>query len=144
MKTAVLIARILLGVIFVVFGLNGFLQFLPQPEMPQAAIAFFGGLAASGFMLPTLFATQVVGGALLLLGMVPLGVVILAPVIVHIVEFHVFLAPAGLPLALVVAALELFLAWTHRWAYRPLFAPSELPSALMRTPDQSAPALPRA
>ncbi len=61
MKTAVLIARILLGIIFVVFGLNGFLQFLPQPEMPQAAIAFFGGLAASGFMLPTLFATQLVG-----------------------------------------------------------------------------------
>ena len=57
MKTAVLIARILLGVIFVVFGLNGFLQFLPQPEMPPAAVAFFGGLAASGFMLPTLFAT---------------------------------------------------------------------------------------
>ncbi len=104
MKTAVVIARTLLGIIFVVFGLNGFLQFLPQPEMPQAAIAFFGGLAASGFMLPTLFATQLVGGALLLLGMVPLGVVILAPVIVHIVEFHVFLAPAGLPLAVVVAA----------------------------------------
>jgi hypothetical protein len=67
MKTAVVIARTLLGIIFVVFGLNGFLQFLPQPEMPQAAIAFFGGLAASGFMLPTLFATQLVGGALLLL-----------------------------------------------------------------------------
>ena len=74
MKTAVLIARILLGVIFVVFGLNGFLQFLPQPEMPPVAGNFFGGLAASGFMLPTLFATQLVGGALLLLGMVPLGV----------------------------------------------------------------------
>jgi uncharacterized membrane protein YphA (DoxX/SURF4 family) len=122
MKTAVLIARILLGVIFVVFGLNGFLQFLPQPEMPPAAVTFFGGLAASAFMLPTLFATQLVGGALLLLGMVPLALVILAPVIVHIVEFHLFLAPGGLPLAIVVAALALFLAWTHRAAYRPLFA----------------------
>jgi len=129
MKTAVLIARILLGIIFVVFGLNGFLPFLPQPEMPQAAIAFFGALAASGFMLPTLFATQLVGGALLLLGMVPLGVVILAPVIVHIVEFHVFLAPGGLPLAIVVAALALFLAWTHRWTYRPLFAAQVVPSS---------------
>jgi putative oxidoreductase len=144
MKTAVVIARTLLGIIFVVFGLNGFLQFLPQPEMPQAAIAFFGGLAASGFMLPTLFATQLVGGALLLLGMVPLGVVILAPVIVHIVEFHVFLAPAGLPLAVVVAALALFLAWTHRPAYRLLFAASLAPSTLMGTPEQSAPARPRA
>jgi len=129
MKTAVLIARILLGVIFVVFGLNGFLPFLPQPEMPQAAIAFFGALAASGFMLPTLFATQIVGGALLLLGMVPLGIVILAPVIVHIVEFHVFLAPGGLPLAIVVAALALFLAWTYRWTYRPLFAAQVVPSS---------------
>jgi putative oxidoreductase len=125
MKTAVLIARILLGVIFVVFGLNGFLQFLPQPEMPQAAIAFFGGLAASGYMLPLLFTTQVLGGTLLLLGLVPLGVVILAPVIVNIVAFHVFLAPAGLPLAVVVAALAMFLAWTHRGAYRPLFARRE-------------------
>ncbi len=138
MKAAVLIARILLGVIFVVFGLNGFLQFLPQPEMPPAAIAFFGGLAASGFMLPTLFATQVVGGVLLLLGLVPLGLVILAPVIVHIVEFHVFLAPAGLPLAVVVATLAVFLAWTHRWAYRPLFAASVVQSAPMGTPTEDA------
>jgi uncharacterized membrane protein YphA (DoxX/SURF4 family) len=131
MKTAVLIARILLGIIFLVFGLNGFLHFLPQPEMPQAAVAFFGALAATGFMLPTLFATQVVGGALLLLGLVPLGVVILTPVIVHIVEFHVFLAPGGLPLAIVVAALGLFLAWTHRAAYRPLFAASVVPRTSM-------------
>jgi uncharacterized membrane protein YphA (DoxX/SURF4 family) len=138
MKTAVLIARILLGVIFVVFGLNGFLQFLPQPEMPPAAGAFFGGLAASGFMLPTLFATQVVGGALLLLGMVPLGVVILTPVIVHIVAFHVFLAPAGLSLAVLVATLAMFLAWTHRAAYRPLFAASVVPSAPMGAPAEDA------
>jgi len=122
MKTAILIARILLGLIFVVFGLNGFLQFLPQPAMPQPAIAFFGALASSGYVLPLLFATQLGGGTLLLLGMVPLGVVILAPVIVNIVAFHVFLAPGGLPLAVVVACLALLLAWTHRAAYRPLFA----------------------
>ena len=144
MKTAVVIARTLLGIIFVVFGLNGFLHFLPQPEMPQAASAFFGALAATGFMLPTLFAAQVVGGALLLLGMVPLALVILAPVIVHIVEFHVFLAPGGLPLAIVVAALGLFLAWTHRRAYRPLFAPIAIPNDALGTPSASAPARGRA
>src|SRR2546428_13533725 len=110
MKTAVVIARTLLGIIFVVFGLNGFLQFLPQPEMPQAAIAFFGGLAASGFMLPTLFATQLVGGALLLLGMGPLGVVILAPGTAHIVGFHVFLAPAVFPPAVLVPKPAMCLA----------------------------------
>ena len=138
MNVAIVTARILLGSIFVVFGLNGFLQFLPQPAMPQPAVAFFGGLAASGFMLPTLFATQVVGGALLLLGMVPLALVILAPVVVHIVEFHVFLAPAGLPLAVVVAALELFLAWTHRSAYRPLFAASAVQDTSMGAPAEDA------
>lgn len=122
MKTAILIARLLLGLTFVVFGLNGFSQFLSQPAMPQAAVTFFGGLAATGYMLPLLFATQVVGGVLLLLGMVPLGVVTLAPLIVNIVAFHVFLAPDGLPLAVVVAALALFLAWVHRDAFRPLFA----------------------
>jgi len=138
MNVAIVTARILLGSIFVVFGLNGFLQFLPQPAMPQPAVAFFGSLAASGFMLPTLFATQVVGGALLLLGMVPLALVILAPVVVHIVEFHVFLAPAGLPLAVLVATLALFLAWTHRSAYRPLFAASVVQPASMGAPEEDA------
>jgi hypothetical protein len=122
MRTATLIARILLGLIFVVFGLNGFLQFLAQPPTPQVALAFFGALAATGYMVPLLFASQIVGGGLLLLGMVPLGLLIVAPVIVNIVGFHVFLAPDGLALAVVVVALELFLAWTHRDAYRPLFA----------------------
>ncbi len=124
MRTATLIARILLGLIFVVFGLNGFLHFLPQPEMPQAAIAFFGGLAAASYFLPLLFGTQVVGGVLLLVGMVPLGLLLLAPVIVNIVGFHLSVAPNGLPLALVVAALELFLAWVHRNAFRPVFSSS--------------------
>ena len=122
MKTAILVSRFLLGIIFIVFGVNGFLQFLPQPQMPQAAMAFFGALAASGHMLPLIFGSQVVGGGLLLFGMIPLGLLILAPVIVNIVAIHLFLAPEGLAIALVVAALELFLAWTHRDAYHPLFA----------------------
>ena len=142
MKTTVLIARVLLGSIFVLFGLNGFLQFLPQPAMPQGAVAFFGALAASGYMLPQLFASQLLGGTLLLIGMVPLGVVILAPVIVNIVAFHVFLAPEGLPLAIVVAALGLFLAWTHRRAYLPLFATTKVPRASVGTPVGSATARP--
>jgi len=122
MKTAMLIARMLLGLIFVVFGLNGFLQFLSMPPPPQPALAFFGALAATGYMIPLLFASQIVGGALLLLVMVPLALVILAPVIVNIVAFHLFLAPGGLPLAVVVVALASFLAWAHRDAYAPLFA----------------------
>jgi uncharacterized membrane protein YphA (DoxX/SURF4 family) len=124
MKTATLIARILLGLTFVVFGLNGLLHFIPQPEMPPAAITFFGGLAAAGYMLPLLFGTQIVGGVLLLVGMVPLGLLLLAPVIVNIVGFHLFVSPDGLGVALVVAVLELFLAWVHRDAFRPLLSSS--------------------
>jgi len=125
MKTAILITRLLLGLIFTVFGLNGFLQFLSMPPPPQPAMAFFGAMAVTGYMIPLLFTTQIVGGALLLLGMAPLALVILAPVIVNIVAFHLFLAPGGLPLAIVVAALASFLAWAHRDAYRPLFARSQ-------------------
>jgi len=121
MKTADLIARIVLGFVFLVFGLNGFLQFLPQPAMPKGAVSFFGALAASGYMLPLLFATQIVGGALVLAGMVRLGLVILAPVLVNVVAFHVFLAPDGLLFATVVFAVALFLAWRHRASYGPLF-----------------------
>ena len=75
-----------------------------------------------------LFATQIVGGALVLVGMVPLGLVILAPVIVNIFAFHVFLAPDGLPLATVVCVVALFLAWRHRGAYGPLFVPGAGPA----------------
>src|SRR4051812_7260280 len=113
MGTTTLISKILLGLTLVVFRLNGLLHFLPQPEMPQAAIAFFGGLAAARYMLPLLFGTQIAGGVLLLVGIVPLGLLLLAPVIVNIVGFHLFVAPSGLGLALVVAVLELFLAWVH-------------------------------
>jgi len=122
MKIVVTIARILLGLLFFVFGLNGFLHFMPNPPEPPAAGAFFGALYATGYMLPLIFAAQVLGGALLLLGLiVPFALLILAPVIVNIFAFHVFLSPAMLPLALVVAALELFLAWNHRAAFAPLF-----------------------
>ena len=112
MKKLPLIARILLGLIFFVFGLNGFFNFLPAPPMPDKAAAFAGGLMASGYFFPFLKATEVLCGALLLAGaMVPLALVVLAPIIVNIILFHGFLAPSGLPLALVIAALEAYLAF---------------------------------
>lgn len=122
MRIVTIVLRSLLGLIFVVFGLNGFQHFLPNPPMPQGAVQFFGALAATGYMVPLIFTTQVVGGALLLTGtMVPLALVILAPVIVNIVCFHLYLAPSGLPVAIVVAAIAAFLAWQHRAAFAPLF-----------------------
>ena len=116
------ILRILLGLVFVVFGLNFFLQFLPMPPLPGPAGAFIGALVGSGYMMTMVAVTQIVAGALLLIGViVPFALVILAPVIVNIVLFHVFLAPAGIPLALIVSALELGLVWQYRQAFAPLF-----------------------
>jgi uncharacterized membrane protein YphA (DoxX/SURF4 family) len=104
-------ARILLGLIFFVFGLNGFFHFLPQPPMSGPAADFLGALVATGYMLPLIKGTEVVGGALLLSGRyVPLALTLLAPVIVNIFAFHLFLAPSGLALPAVVVALEIFLA----------------------------------
>jgi hypothetical protein len=129
MKLAIVTARVLLGLIVVVFGLNGFLRFLPQPPMPAAAGAFFGALAATGYMLPLIFSAQIIGGGFVLAGMVPLGVAILAPVIINIVLFHLFLAPASMGPAAVVTVLALFLAWAHRDAYAALFATTDRASA---------------
>src|SRR5436190_24093833 len=115
-------ARILLGTIFTVFGLNGFLQFLKMPPPPPAAGAFFGALMATGYMLPLIMSVQLFAGVLLLSRrLVPFALTLLAPVVVNIVAFHLFLAPQGLPLALLVVGLGLYLAWTERDAYRPLF-----------------------
>jgi uncharacterized membrane protein YphA (DoxX/SURF4 family) len=124
---ATIIIRSLLGLIFLVFGLNLFLHFIPNPSEPPAAMDFLGGLFRSGYLFPLLGATQVIAGALLLAGMmVPFALVLLAPVIVNIFLFHVFLSPGGLPIAIVVVALEVILAWMHREAFAPLFSASAL------------------
>jgi uncharacterized membrane protein YphA (DoxX/SURF4 family) len=124
-------ARILMGLVFFVFGLNGFLHFMPQPKtMPEGAVAFFGAMVKTGYMIPLLFGTQTLVGALLLLNrFVPLALALIAPVIVNIVVFHIFVAPSGLPLASVVSALELYLAWSYRKAFLPMLAPRVRPGA---------------
>ncbi len=122
MRIAVIVVRVLLGLLFFVFGLNGFLHFMPNPPPTPAAGAFFGALIATHYMFFLIFGTQVVGGALLLIGVaVPFALVLLAPVVVNILFFHIFLSPDLLPMALLVAALELFLAWYYRAAFAPLF-----------------------
>jgi len=129
--------RGLLGFIFFVFGLNGFLQFIPQPPPPPAAGAFFGALAATGYMLPLLMIAQVVAGALLLANrFVPLALALLAPVIVNIVLFHAVLAPGGIGVALVVLALELAAAWMYRNAYAPMLQARTAPAASSAAPAE--------
>ena len=115
-------SRLLLGLIFFVFGLNGFFLFMPPPpNLPPGVVSFMTGMAATRYFFSLLAGTQTLAGALLLANrFVPLALIILAPVIVNIVAFHLFLAPDGLVLALLVLALELYLAWNHRAAYRSL------------------------
>jgi uncharacterized membrane protein YphA (DoxX/SURF4 family) len=114
-------ARLLLGLVFTVFGLNFFLHFLPTPPSPPRAAAFAGALFATGYLFPLLKLTEIVAGLLLLSGrFVPLALTLLAPIVVNIVGFHLFLAPSGLALPLVVLAAELYLAWSYRAAFAPM------------------------
>jgi uncharacterized membrane protein YphA (DoxX/SURF4 family) len=131
MKTkAIHAARIVLGLIFFVFGLNGFLHFIPQPPMSAPAAAFGGALFATGYFIPLLKGTEVLSSVLLLSGrLVPLALTVLAPVIVNIVAFHAFLAPSGLPLPIVIVALELFLAWSYRSSFRSVLRVKAEPDA---------------
>jgi hypothetical protein len=123
-------ARVLLGVIFLVFGANGFLHFLPQPPMSGPPADFAGALAATGYMFPLIKGTEVLAGALLLSNrLVPLALTILAPVVVNIVAFHAFLAPAGVALPIVILALGVFLAWSYGSAFRSVLAVRAEPDA---------------
>jgi putative oxidoreductase len=115
------IVRYLLGGGFLLFGLNGFLHFLPQPPAPAAAASFAGALFATGYMFPLIKGTEVLAGLLLVSNRwVPLALTLLAPLLVNILAFHLFLAPAGLAIPIVFLVAELYLAWSYRDAYAPM------------------------
>lgn len=125
-------ARILVGLAFLVFGLNGFLHFIPQPKdaMSPGALDFFGALVRTGYVIPLIFSTQTLAGALLLFNLfVPLALALLAPVVVNIVAFHLSLAPSGIPVATIVLVLELYLAWACRKAFAPMLVLRASPHA---------------
>jgi uncharacterized membrane protein YphA (DoxX/SURF4 family) len=116
-------ARVVLGLVFVVFGLNGFLHFLPVPAPPARAATFLGGLFSAGYFFPLLKGLEVTAGLLLLSNrFVPLALTLLAPIIVNITAFHLVLAPGNYPLVALILAGELYLAWTHRAAFAPMLA----------------------
>jgi putative oxidoreductase len=105
MKIAVLVSRILLGLVFLVFGLNGFLNFLHAP-IPAGGAGQYMTLLGPTFYMQFVFVVQIVGGALLLSGQfIPLALILLGPVIVNILLFHISLQPAGLPPGLLAAVL---------------------------------------
>ena len=117
MKFAVIGARVLLGLIFVVFGLHGFFQFsfIPAPEMNEAAGSFMGALVGTGYFMIDVKLVELVSGLMILTGrFLPLGLILLAPVSVSILLFHTFLDQAGLGMAIFLVAMQLFLAWSYR------------------------------
>src|SRR5450631_3510689 len=121
MRTASVIARYLAGLIFLVMGLNGFLNFIPLPPPPGIAGQFMGTLYTSHYLW-VIFAFQVIPGILLLANRyVPLALALLAPVIVNILTFHALMAPSGLPMALFVAVLWVAVFIDVRPAFSGLF-----------------------
>lgn len=123
MKIVPVVARYLLGFVFLVFGLNGFLHFLPMAQPEGVAGQFLGALFVSHYLV-VIFLFELIPAVLLLINRyVPLALTVLAPVIVNILGFHVFMAPAGLPLALVVAVLWIAAFFGVRSAFAGLFQP---------------------
>src|ERR1700693_2292447 len=121
MKIASTVARYLLGVTFLTFGLNGFLHFIPMPPPTGVAAQFFGALFVSRLYI-VIFLLQIVPAVLLLVNRyVPLALTILGPIIFNIVCIHIFMIRAGLPLAIVVTVLWLLVAYPVRSAYSGIF-----------------------
>ena len=129
MKLTITIARYLLGLMFTVFGLNGFLHFIHQPPPTSPlALQFFTVMVTSHFFV-IVFLVQVIGGVLLLVNrFVPLALVLLAPVIVNILNYHILLDPAGLPAGLVALVLWCIVFYGVRNAFAGILRPTPTPT----------------
>jgi hypothetical protein len=121
MKIVAVIARILLGLMFFVFGLNGFLNFMHAPLPPGLAGTFLDTLITSHFVY-YVSGIQVIAGVLLIANQfVPLALALLAPVLYNILVFHITMQPSGLPMGLIATILWLILVWRLRDYFAPLF-----------------------
>lgn len=133
MKILTNVSRYLLGLIFLVFGLNGFLNFIPIPPPSGVAGQFLGAMFVTKYLL-FVFAIQLIGGLLLLINRyVPLALTILGPIIVNILFFHVLMNPAGFGLAILVAILWGVVFVRVRSAFAGIFqARVDMKTALVR------------
>ncbi len=128
MKHLPTIARYLFGLILFVFGLNKFLGFMPAPEFSSQAMAFFGALMESGYMIYFIGTVEVLTGAMLLANrMVPLALVLAAPVTLNILLFHLFLDLPTIAPGLVVFVLNLYLLFAYKKYYDPMLVASATP-----------------
>jgi len=117
MKIITVIARFLLGLIFLIFGLNGFLHFIPSSPPSGTAGQFVGALFVSHYLVP-IFLLQVISAVLLLVNRyVPLALTLLAPIIVNILLFHLLMVPSGIPLAIIVTVLWVLVFLSVRSAF---------------------------
>lgn len=122
MKIVTLVARTLLGMLFVFSSLAYFFNWVPQPELTGDMKTFNDGLNASGYLVPLIKATELICGIAFIVGrFVPLAVVVIFPIVINIVSVHTFLAPEGLPIALFVLFVSLFLAYRNRDHYKSLW-----------------------
>ena len=122
MKILTMIARILLGLVFLVFGLNGFLNFLNMGPMPTGLAGQFMGALFMSHYYWVVAVLQIAGGLLLLVNrFVPLALVVLGPVIVNILCYHVFLNHSGAPLAAVVTVLWFIVFFGKRQYFSGIF-----------------------
>lgn len=120
-SVATLVTRLLLGLIFVVFGLNGFLPFIPMPTPNPDALAFLGALAATGYMFPLIKGIEVIAGSLLLANRaVPFALVLLSPIVVNIAVYHLLLDP-GYGMVITLGVLMSYLGYAYRAHFAPLF-----------------------
>lgn len=124
------VARIALGLLFGVVGANKLLGFMPTPPLEGAASVFMHGLVQTGYFIPLLGAVEVAGAALLVFRRsVPLALLLLAPIALHVALFHLFLAPAGIPVVVVIFAAGAWLARQHRAAFVTLFEARTAPAS---------------
>ena len=124
MKILTIIARLLLGLAFVVFGSNAFLHFIPMPPIPQTLAGDFTRVFIDSGYATVIGALQLISGLFLLIGrFVPLALTILGAIIFNILVFHALMAPEGFPPGIIVTVLELFLLWRYRESFMPLLKP---------------------
>lgn len=120
-RIATAIVRVILGLLFLVFGLNGFLNFIPTPkDLPPDVVTVSASLMKGGY-LPVVAATEIIVALMLLTNrFVPLALALLAPIIVGILTFHVTIAPGTIGPGILVLVMELYLARAYRGAFRPM------------------------
>jgi putative oxidoreductase len=117
------VSRFVLGALLLLFGLNKFFHFLPMPPMEGAAGDFMGALVATGYMFTFIAIIEVVVGILLVLNRyVPLAIVLLAPVSLNIILFHLFLDPASMAAGALVTLLNIYLLFAHKAKYKSMLA----------------------